>query len=298
MSVYAFVAISLVYFGERPEQISHFSQIDWVYFSYYLPQNIKFHAPYYSLYIGACLIIHTYFLSRFWEKDLKRPFSFHLLACLFYFVFLALLSSRTSLVATVVVLALVAVYRAFVTRKFLALGIVVLLTVGVGVLVLQKVTYLKMKFSQNAGVAERNMMWISAWEIIKENPVLGVGTGDNRQALLNKYQENDFAEGLKSRFDAHNQFLMHGVSMGFLGGLALILLLLLLLRQAFLRKDYVLFSFVAVFTICCLTESLLQRRDGTLLFSFMVALMVFAEKTSSPALKEKQETDIPQAVTQ
>ncbi|WP_165864980.1 O-antigen ligase family protein [Rufibacter latericius] len=288
LSVYATIDISRQYFEKYPAHWHQLQEIDWTFFSYFLPQNIHFHAPYYSLYIGTCLIIHSYFLYSTKYAQNKASFVLHLFFCLFFFGFQALLSSRTALVATVLMIALVCVYLAFKAGKYLALVAIILCTVGASVLVFQKVTYLRIKFSESAGVTQRKMMWTSAFDIIKEHPVFGISPGESESALVERYKSNQFQEGITSHFDAHNQFIMHGVSLGLVGAVALLLVLFFLLKEAFQRKNYLLFCFVAVFAICCLTESLLQRRDGTLLFSFITSLLLFAPRNLQPEKEIKE----------
>lgn len=278
LSIYTSVITWEQYTEKIPEQFHALGSLDWTFFSYFLPQNIHFHAPYYSLYIGACLLIHAYLLYSGKFSQNKATHLLHLFFCVFYFGFLALLASRTALVATVLVMALVGVYLALRARKYVLLVGVILFTIASSVLVFQKVTYLRIKFSESAGVSQRKMMWTSALDVIKAHPVLGVSPGETENALVESYKANVFQEGVDFRYDAHNQFLMHGVSLGILGALAFALVLFFLFREAIQKREFILFSFVAVFAICCLTESLMQRRDGTLLFSFMVALLVFAPK--------------------
>ncbi|MBC3538115.1 O-antigen ligase family protein [Rufibacter sediminis] len=291
LSVYATVDITRQYFDKFPQHVHQWQEIDWTFFSYFLPQNIKFHAPYYSLYIGVCLIIHSYFLFVSRKTHQKKAFFLHLFFCVFFFAFQALLSSRTALVATVVVIALVWAYVAVKAGRYGLMVAVVVFTLGTSFLVFQKVTYLKMKFSESAGVYQRKMMWTSALDIIREHPLLGISHGNAEEALVERYKANQFTEGVEARFDAHNQFLMHGVSLGILGALAFLLVLFFLGKEAYQRQDYILFCFIAVFAICCLTESLLQRRDGTLLFSFITSLLLFANKEPQVGLPADEPVD-------
>ncbi|WP_245652235.1 O-antigen ligase family protein [Rufibacter tibetensis] len=180
--------------------------------------------------------------------------------------------------ATILVLAIIAVYLTWKARKYLLLLSVVAVTAGVSWFIFQNVPYLKTKFTQGAGVLQRKMMWLSAIELIKESPVIGVAPGDSEEALVVSYREKYFMEGVTSRFDAHNQYLMAGVSLGLAGLMALLFIFYFLFKEAYNQKNFILLSFLAVFALCCLTESLLQRRDGTLLFSFITSLLLFAPK--------------------
>ncbi|MBA9077844.1 O-antigen ligase family protein [Rufibacter quisquiliarum] len=281
LSVYAITIIFLEYFGKFPEHLTRAGLIDWTYFSYFLPQRIDFHAPYYSLYISTSLLIHCYFLYQKKKSGDLKSMGGHLLFCLFFFALLALLSSRTSLVVTMLVLALVMVYRAAQARRFGMLVVILLGTLVTGITLVQKVTYLRIKFTENAGVDQRRQMWQGALEVIKENPLLGVGAGDREEALVKRYKENGFTEGVNFRFDAHNQYLMFGVEIGVIGVALFLLFLLFTLWKAYRQQNFLLFCFVLIFALCCLTESLLQRRDGSLLFSFLISLLLFAPRRSN-----------------
>ncbi|WP_221175770.1 O-antigen ligase family protein [Rufibacter immobilis] len=278
LSLHSLYVIGMEYSREEVGRLAPFPNIDWNYISHFMPHRADFHAPYYSFYIGVCLIIHSYFLFNTSFIRQRKDFFLHLFLFLYFFAFQALLASRTALVATVFFMALVALYLSVRAGKYVLVLAVILVTVSSSLLVYQNVSYLKKKISTGTGVSQREIMWRSAIDLIGEHPMLGTGTGDIEEALVTKYRQYHFQEGVDVRLDAHNQYLMHGASMGLMGAFMLLLLFLHLLLKAYHTKDYILFTVVAVFAICCITESMLQRRDGTLLFAFMAALLLFAPK--------------------
>ena len=69
----------------------------------------------------------------------------------------------------------------------------------------------------------RYEFWKTAWHIIRQHPICGVGTGDVDAAFRKQYQDDRSALTQKWRLRAHNQFLEIAVAVGF-SGLLLFLL--------------------------------------------------------------------------
>ena len=66
-------------------------------------------------------------------------------------------------------------------------------------------------------VTMRYEYWKTAAAIIKDNPIIGVGTGDVNNAFLTKYEEIKSPLSQQWRLRAHNQFLTIAVSFGIVG---------------------------------------------------------------------------------
>lgn len=114
------------------------------------------------------------------------------------------------------------------------------------------------KESAKVGTEEqgRFMIWQNAWELIKEKPLIGYGTGSSRGVLINKYEEKGHDVFLNERYNAHNTYL----ELLLWGGILLLSVYLfalgLLLYNAIIRKDLILFSFFLIITITGITETL------------------------------------------
>jgi O-antigen ligase len=76
------------------------------------------------------------------------------------------------------------------------------------------------------GTRSRILVWKSATEIIKDNFLVGVGTGDAKDKMLEKYLEKGMITEYKNKLNSHNQFLNAFVALGVVGFLALFLSLL------------------------------------------------------------------------
>ena len=118
-------------------------------------------------------------------------------------------------------------------------------------------------------VEQRAMINLSSLAIIKENPLLGVGTGDYLNALLSKYDKFNFIAGKKEHFNAHNQYLEDFIKVGILGFLAIISLVFTILKLANKNKSFMLYCAFAV-AFMFLFESFLDRHHGTVFIAFFI----------------------------
>ena len=125
----------------------------------------------------------------------------------------------------------------------------------------------------------RVYIWKYSMEIIAEKPIFGYGVGDAKDELGKSLKNCDalFWNGEKNvplnnkSLNFHNQFLQSWAEVGVLGFL---LILLLIIRPFYLKNQHPLFLiFVGLTFIGFLTESMLERQAGVLMFAFMYPLL-------------------------
>ncbi|WNJ16877.1 O-antigen ligase family protein [Pontibacter sp. G13] len=120
------------------------------------------------------------------------------------------------------------------------------------------------------GIAVREYIWGIASELIAENP-MGYGLGQSQRQLEALYAEQGFrGKGM----NAHNQYLESALAIGIPG---LIIMLIgggYLLLWAFKTRNFVLFAFLGLMAMSNLTESILQRQVGVMIFGFMAGLLI------------------------
>jgi hypothetical protein len=123
---------------------------------------------------------------------------------------------------------------------------------------------------------ERLEYWKTALEIIKENPIIGVGTGDVNDQFLSKYDELKSPLTEERRLRAHNSYLTETVTFGILGLVFFISWLLDFLYQQFKLQQLfgVVFMLVAISTF--LIEDTLETQMGVTFFALFYA--VFSRK--------------------
>lgn len=106
--------------------------------------------------------------------------------------------------------------------------------------------------------------------VIKQNPVFGVGVGDRMDALTEAYQN---LSGGGKILSPHNQYLDTIICTGVLGMVALLLILLIPLIDGIRVRNYLLIALVLIVAISSFTESILERQMGMLFFCFFLGIL-------------------------
>lgn len=116
---------------------------------------------------------------------------------------------------------------------------------------------------------------INSWEIIKENPILGVGTGSFRGEFDKVNQR--VSPDVKTTINPHNMYVFQLVELGLLGLLALLSLFFFQIKQALKIEDrfqkYMGIALPLLFMLIMLSESYLLVPSTAFLFAFMSALL-------------------------
>lgn len=127
------------------------------------------------------------------------------------------------------------------------------------------ITFVKNTFEQ------RIMINYASLQIIKSNPVLGVGTGDYLNVLQDEYKKLNFIAGIKGRFNAHNQYFEDYIKVGILGFIGFLILIYALFKYSYKEKSFMFYCAFAI-SIVCLFESFLDRHHGTAFLGFFIPL--------------------------
>jgi hypothetical protein len=139
----------------------------------------------------------------------------------------------------------------------------------------------------------RLLLWKFTLEILHESHswLLGVSPGDARYRINRKVVSQKMYVGVPGtpdhgylNYNVHNQYLETLLRSGLIGLTLLLLLLSMLVREAIIRKDDVLFFLVLTFAIVFLTESVLERQFGIVPFLFFTCLLVTDGRRTSRML--------------
>jgi O-antigen ligase len=120
----------------------------------------------------------------------------------------------------------------------------------------------------------RVTIWKSAWEVIKKNPVTGVGTGNASTELKNEFIKKGYTEGLYDSLNAHNQFLEIQLENGIIGLVVFLVLLGYGLHIAISGNNYFLLAYIIMTVIFFIFESMLNRLAGVMFFPFFMFLLI------------------------
>jgi len=128
----------------------------------------------------------------------------------------------------------------------------------------------------------RILVWSSALDEIKENPLLGVGTGDIKDQLKARNIKNGYTGIASLNLNAHNQFFNTQLALGIFGLIALVLSFVQPFMKATGELKFILRSIVGILFLSLLTESFFETQAGIIPGAFLLSLI-----GSSPTLKNK-----------
>lgn len=118
----------------------------------------------------------------------------------------------------------------------------------------------------------RILAWRSALEIMVEKP-FGVGTGDVKSALTEKYDEKGETFASAKQLNAHNQFLQSGVEHGWWGLTLLLAVCAIALLEALRMRNRLLAVLILICGFNMMFESFLELQAGIVLFCFFMTLL-------------------------
>jgi O-antigen ligase len=207
----------------------------------------------------------------------------------FNFLVVVLLASRTQVFILLLLGTAFVLYQSFIRKQLLKGVFFLLLVYGMGLafVLLNPVTRERFidsnrpgaHFSDNkygeGGLSLRLYKWKYTLETIAEHPFLGTGTGDSQDKLQETYKKHDFKIGYDLRFNAHNQFLQTMLELGVFGFISLCICLLVPAVLAYRKKEWIYLAFLTVFSISCLTESMMEVNKGITFYAFFNSLFAF-----------------------
>ncbi|MBK8368983.1 MAG: O-antigen ligase family protein [Bacteroidetes bacterium] len=123
------------------------------------------------------------------------------------------------------------------------------------------------------GTGSRIFVWKASFEVIKENLILGVGTGDSRDKLMEKYLEKNMKTEYEFGLNSHNQFLNTTVSIGIIGLIVLMLCFWMPFYQGWKQKELLLMGFVVIVSMNLLFESMFERQSGVIFYVFLNTIL-------------------------
>jgi O-antigen ligase len=253
---------------------------------FYTEFSPKQHVAYLTMYIIlACIFI----IQQLQEKqNLNKVSKFASCALLlFFYIIIAMLSSRTAIFSVLITLSIFIFFslkpKFDIVKSIVFTGINAIVFVVVFWFITgsqnrfekpiptEKITTTEQKEIEESSTVQRNVrytLWSTAFEIFKEQPLLGVGTGDIKDELLSKYKQQDFQEGITYNLNAHNQFFQTLATLGIPGIISLLLLFSIPIVQAIKKGNITFFAFLTMIIINCLTESVFEKQAGVLFFCF------------------------------
>ncbi|PIB23382.1 O-antigen ligase family protein [Maribacter sp. 4G9] len=265
--------------------------------------NEALHPSYFSLYLGFCVLISYFFLS----KALNFKYRFVWLTLLvFFFLTVISLGAKMPLIACVLSLMIGMLFKIYRMKsgrqKYLIVAFASILAVIVFVIKapngIQQDMYNYYSFYKGEDLhksfdyekygtnysletwsrTNRIFIWKSSVQLVKKNFLAGVGTGDMRNELNKQYLEDGQVYLANKNTNTHNQFLDFLVKFGLIGFLLIVISFWFYLYSAWTGNNTLYFMFLVFLLMCMLTENILNRQLGISFFFFFNSLFLFSKK--------------------
>lgn len=137
-------------------------------------------------------------------------------------------------------------------------------------------TYSKGLGTNGHSVASRIVYWKQAWLLIKENMLIGVGTGDVQNEFEESYKQSNSSLNESFRLRAHNQYLTFWVTFGIAGLLIIMITIIYPIVLSVKTKDYYYLLFSAVALLSMINEDTLETQAGVTFFAFFNSFLLFS----------------------
>lgn len=128
--------------------------------------------------------------------------------------------------------------------------------------------------------------WRTAFNIIKKNIFIGVGTGDIATAFKSQYTLDSTTLKPQYQLRAHNQYITFTVAFGMLGILIFGFSIIYPFIKNNMYSNYFYLSFLSIILLSMLSEDTLETQIGVTFFAFFNTIFLLKEK-SQPYLSEE-----------
>ncbi len=234
------------------------------------------HSIYSSIYlaIGVIFSYYLFYISR------KKIYIFPLIM---FLPLLFMLVGKATILALLCILIFVLLKQG--RKKIIIPAVIVLLLLGVLIPsvrfrtaeLFQQNTYVQIDNNNSSSI--RFFLNKSSISLLKENWLFGLGIGDVNDIVSKTFQEKFQGKG---NYGTHNQFLGFWLGTGVFGLIAFLVFLFYNFRLAWQTSDLLFLSLLILFFVNLLTENILERQTGIILFLFLINFFGFIN------LKEKK----------
>lgn len=148
-------------------------------------------------------------------------------------------------------------------------------------------SYMKGHNPEGNSVTQRFEFAKAAIGIIKDNWLIGVGTGDHKQAYETQYDKMNSQLSEKYRLRAHNQYLSMAVLFGVTGFIWFLFALVSAPIFARKTKDFLFLTFYAVILLSMINEDTLETQVGVTLVAFFNCIFLFGREEDASRAAEQ-----------
>ncbi len=257
-----------------------------LYYQYYLGDGNVFRSTvsgktflnpiYFAMFLSGILLTGLYFLFDKEKIEINQKVIFQGLGLLFIHYIVFALASRMAILATIAVeLGIVFLWQIIFKKQFIKGVSWLVIVIVINLLSLNFIKQASKRMSKTSSGEVRMLIWEASILQISKSPIFGYGSGDSRSAMTEGYQIVDYAYGIKYNQNCHNQYFETGISTGLIGILVLLGWFLLAFKMGWQTQNYLLCIFLVIIALNILTESMLERQQGTYFVAFFGSLLTW-----------------------
>ena len=232
------------------------------------------HPIYASIFISLAIIFFIHILKNNTIKTFQEKLFFLSAIIMNILALFTLLSKGVIIALFVLVFFYTILSKMLRIYKYLVMGFMILSLVTLFLFsrrmseLINPETYTE--FNPNLSTSIRLGIYDCSLEIIKRKWLLGYGIGD-AQRTLNLCYANKSDILLMHRFNSHNQYLDILIKTGIVGLLIFFSFLIQNLSLAFKNKNQLIIMIIIFYGIIFITENILSRQSGVILFFFLIS---------------------------
>jgi O-antigen ligase len=261
---------------------------------YYIENEVAFfyqefsallHTSYMSMYMNLAIV---WLLITLFKSENEQPFSkiSSSLLILFFSFIIILLASKSGILTLALIFIGVLLYLILFKKKYL-IGVLGIMLIASSLVLINRFApavanrmdsflgaiHTESNTETTESTSVRMLIWESSNQVIKNNFLFGVGTGDAKDALNAEYSKSNIANALNHNLNAHNEFYQIFICLGLIGFIILVLSLFYPFVYYSKTIDYLYVIFLLIITFNFLTESMLETQAGVMFYAFFNAIL-------------------------
>jgi O-antigen ligase len=242
------------------------------------------HPSYLAMYLNFSLMVVFFDFSN--GKKSKVFIALRLFLFLFFIFIIILLSSKAGLLSLFIAVMFMLSFLIY-KKQYISVSVITIcsaiiffsatkfarVTDRIKTAFAVVVNYKSASNQSNESTSERIFIWKASANVIKNNLVFGVGTGDAREELVIEYKKDNMPSALANSLNAHNQYFQTAIAIGLLGLLVFLLSLFIPFYLACKSRNWIYLFFLLLVIVNFLFESMLERQMGVVFYAFFNALL-------------------------
>lgn len=257
----------------------HPSDLPWL--SYFYGSDLT--SPQHPSYISMYVLLATFICYEAWfDRSLRlKKRILWLVAAFGLLISQYFLSSRAGILISLILIPFYFIYRLskFKKTRFAWIAVIIIIIALMPLIIKnQRVDYLLGKILNKKADYERKddprfKIWKSAYNIFKDNVLLGVGIGDVRTELTKEYIRIGEEKMAGKRLNAHNQYFEVLLESGIIGLLVFLAIFTTMTYIALSERNLLYLLFIVMMLMFFVFESVLYRLAGVTFFSLFSFLL-------------------------